>query len=83
MKIGIAQINTKLGDVPHNTDKIKQVISDIGTESDVIVFPEMTLPGYPLHDRIYDKNLLKAQRVALDEIQQHIKNTKEELKVIL
>jgi NAD+ synthase (glutamine-hydrolysing) len=83
MKVGIAQINTKLGDVAANMQKVKDVIDQIGDASEVIVFPEMTLPGYPLHDRIYDKNLLKAQHAALAHIQDYIASTKKELTIVL
>ncbi len=87
MKVGIAQINTKLGAVTHNKEKILWAIDSLAPQADLIVFPEMTLPGYPLHDRIYDKNLLKAQRLALDEIQSHIQSlvasTQKSLKVVL
>ncbi len=87
MKVGIAQINTKLGAVSHNKEKILWAIDTLAPQADLIVFPEMTLPGYPLHDRIYDKNLLKAQRLALDEIQLHIQSlvasTQKSLKVVL
>jgi len=44
MKVGIAQINTKLGDVAANSRKVQKIIDQIGDEADVIVFPEMTLP---------------------------------------
>ncbi|MBP7848470.1 hypothetical protein KA013_04670, partial [Patescibacteria group bacterium] len=83
MKVGIAQINTKLGDVAANSRKVKKVIDQIGDEADIIVFPEMTLPGYPLHDRIYDKNLLKSQYAAMLNIQRYIEESKKDLTIIL
>ncbi|MEI7563760.1 MAG: nitrilase-related carbon-nitrogen hydrolase [bacterium] len=43
MKIGIAQINTKLGDIAYNQKKIEDVIHQIGKDADVIVFPEMAI----------------------------------------
>jgi predicted amidohydrolase len=43
MKIGLAQINTKLGDIAYNQKKIEDIIKKIGKETDVIVFPEMAI----------------------------------------
>lgn len=43
MKIGIGQINTKLGDIPYNQKKMEEIIQQIGKDVDVIVFPEMTI----------------------------------------
>gem|GEM_PF-4227176 len=33
----------------------------------------MTLPGYPLHDKVFDKNLLKAQKAKLVQVQKILK----------
>jgi len=43
MKIGLAQINTKLGDIVYNQKKIEDIIQNIGKDVDVIVFPEMAI----------------------------------------
>ncbi len=83
MKVWIAQINTKLGDVEYNYQKIEQAIQTLWPWSDVIVFPEMTLPGYPLHDKVFDKNLLKAQKAKLVQVQQLLKQYKKDLTVVL
>ena len=83
MKIWIAQVNTKLGDVEHNYQKIAQAIQTLGPGSDIIVFPEMTLPGYPLHDKVFDKNLLKAQKAKLVQVQKILKWYKKDLTVAL
>ncbi len=51
--IGIAQINPKAGDIEYNASKIVKYIShaqNIGL--DLVVFPELTLMGYPIEDTI-------------------------------
>lgn len=83
MKLGLAQINTKLGDVDYNYVKIIGSIQALGSKADVIVFPEMTLPGYPLHDKIYDKNMLRKQMGKILEIQNFLKTYKKELTVVV
>jgi predicted amidohydrolase len=51
MTVALAQINTKLGNVPANLEKhlawIDRAVSD---GSDLIVFPELSLTGYVLQD---------------------------------
>lgn len=83
MKIGIGQINTKLGDIAYNQKKIEDIIQQIGKEVDVIVFPEMTITGYPLNDMIDDESLVKEQKEILYKIRDFVIQTNEELKVIL
>ncbi len=51
MKIALAQINTVIGDFDHNLSKIRANIKtarEAGAQ--VIVFPEMCIPGYPAAD---------------------------------
>ena len=51
LKIGLAQITPKLGDLPANLEMHLQVIdqaSENGVE--LLVFPELSLTGYRLHD---------------------------------
>lgn len=51
MKISIAQINCKAGDLPANREKILQyIIVAADQESDLIVFPEMADTGYSMND---------------------------------
>ena len=51
VKIALAQINTKLGDVPANLAKHLDYIDRARQQSaDLIVFPELSLTGYLLQD---------------------------------
>ncbi|MBN2467961.1 MAG: NAD+ synthase [Deltaproteobacteria bacterium] len=51
MKIGLAQINTTIGDFDGNAAKIIQRIEQGGKEGcNLVVFPELALPGYPPAD---------------------------------
>ncbi|MCF7835120.1 NAD+ synthase [Candidatus Gracilibacteria bacterium] len=83
MKIGIAQINTKLGDIEKNTLKIEDTIRKIGNESDVIVFPEMSISGYPLNDLLDDEDMVKKQKEVIYKIRNIVNEVNENLKVIL
>ena len=51
MIIGAAQINTTIGDFKGNREKIISFTSRASTENvDLLVFPEMSICGYPPMD---------------------------------
>ena len=58
MKIGLAQINSAVGDVDKNTDTILQYIKDYGQSVDMLIFPEMALSGYPPQDLLNESSFL-------------------------
>jgi NAD+ synthase (glutamine-hydrolysing) len=53
LNLALAQINTKLGNVPSNLEKhltlVKQAVQD---GADLVVFPELSLTGYVLQDLV-------------------------------
>lgn len=69
MKIALAQINTKVGDLKGNTDKI---ISYIGMAkekgADLIVFPELSITGYPPRDLLDFENFVEDNIKQLERI---------------
>lgn len=69
MKIALAQINTIIGDLEGNTRKIKEFINKAKEKNaDIIVFPEMTITGYPTLDLWFKKSLVKKNKEKLNEI---------------
>lgn len=49
--IALAQMNTRLGDVPANLEKHLSIISEAhGSGADLVIFPELSLTGYCLQD---------------------------------
>lgn len=87
MKIWIAQINTRVANtisgLDYNLKKITDVIKDIGAKCDTIVFPEMTLTGYPLNDILDDDVFVRQQKAGIKTIQDCIKDTNNKLQVIV
>ena len=59
MKIGLAQLNTHVGAIETNTDKVlvsaRQARDELGC--DLIVYPELTLSGYPPEDLLLHKGM--------------------------
>jgi len=53
LSLALAQINTRLGDVPHNLDKHLALIQQARQSGvDLLVFPELSLTGYALQDLV-------------------------------
>ena len=46
LRLGLAQIDSKLGDVAANVDKVCGLINDVRQRVDLLVFPELALTGY-------------------------------------
>lgn len=70
LQLVLAQINTLVGDIPGNTAKILAVARAALADKaiDIILFPELTLTGYPPEDLLLRPSLdLRVQR-ALEEL---------------
>ncbi len=66
MRITIAQSNFCVGDVKNNTEKVIELIAKAKiTKSDLVVFPELALTGYPPEDLLLRKALYKQIEGAL------------------
>ena len=69
MKIALAQLNPTVGDFAGNTARILQVAAHAGShECDLIIFPELSIPGYPPQDLIEDDNFLASAERALLQV---------------
>jgi len=67
LNIVIAQINSYVGNIDFNFNKMKKIIVD-NSRADIIIFPEMSLVGYPLMDHIYDPLIKKENKEALESL---------------
>ena len=69
MKIALAQINTRVGDIKNNTVKIIDYIQQAHSKgADLVVFPELSICGYPPEDLVEKKAFVKKNIEALDTI---------------
>ena len=70
IRVSIAQINTSVGDLEANQSKIISYIEKARqNKSDVIIFPELTVTGYPPEDLLHkpyfvDQNMASAEKIA-------------------
>lgn len=69
MKIGLAQINTTVGDLSGNCAKIVEAYSQlVGQGADLVVFPELAVAGYPPRDLLFKSRFVKDVEAALRAI---------------
>src|SRR5688500_7883825 len=69
MKIAAAQINPTVGDIAGNTEKILSFIGrakELGAQ--LVVFPELSLVGYPPRDLLERGAFIDQNTAALDQI---------------
>ena len=63
MKICMAQINTVVGDITGNTDRVLAVCHAQHADGiQMVVFPELTLTGYPPEDLLLRGDVLRENR---------------------
>ena len=69
MKIVMAQINTLVGDIKGNTQRILDICVDQSALGvDMVVFPELTLTGYPPEDLLLRQHTTDLTAAALERL---------------
>jgi len=70
LQVVLAQMNTLVGDIPGNTQKVIDAARVAAEQdADMILFPELTLTGYPPEDLLLRPSLAVRIERALDELQ--------------
>lgn len=71
IKVGLAQMNSHVGSINDNLEKIVKVIKTAKKKKvDLVCFPELALVGYPPEDLLYNSKFLKSVDSAIKRIQQ-------------
>src|SRR5205085_10454812 len=69
MRVTIGQINTTNGDFEGNTERILRAIEQARKEnSDLIVFPEVSVQGYTSFDWFLDRDIIESSLKPLEKI---------------
>ena len=69
MKIALCQINTIIGDIDYNKSKIiNEYQKAVKDGADLVIFPELSLVGYPTLDLVEKKEFRLASTKALFEV---------------
>jgi NAD+ synthase (glutamine-hydrolysing) len=69
MRVALAQINPVSGDIAGNAEKILQALAEAAARgADLVVTPEMALPGYCIGDLVEDDAFVQANEAAMARI---------------
>ncbi|MSQ26050.1 MAG: NAD+ synthase, partial [Dehalococcoidia bacterium] len=69
IRVALAQINSTVGDLRGNADKIRRSIDQAkAADADIVAFPELALTGYPPEDLLLKPQFLDDHRLALQEL---------------
>ena len=74
MRIGLAQINLHVGAIEANAEKVLDMARQARDElhCDLVVFPELTLSGYPPEDLLLHRGMQSRVRTVLDRVRDSI-----------
>lgn len=74
MKVTLAQINTTPNDFEGNFNKITTgILNGKADGADVVVFPELSIPGYLVKDLVYGHNFVEKNLMYLNKIAEYSK----------
>jgi NAD+ synthase (glutamine-hydrolysing) len=74
MRLALCQINTTVGDISGNVERIRQgLLAAREAEPDLVLFPELALTGYPPEDLLLREHFLADARAALDGLAEETK----------
>jgi NAD+ synthase (glutamine-hydrolysing) len=69
MRLALAQINTVVGDLDGNRERIVQRLHEARQAgADLVLFPELAVTGYPPEDLLFRPEFLRQARRSLDQI---------------
>jgi NAD+ synthetase len=76
VKIALAQINTWVGDLEGNIARIVTAVEAAQKAgAELVVLPEMTIPGYPPRDILFDSSFVEAVTAATHDLAQQVKGS--------
>ena len=69
IRVGLAQINPRVGDLAHNLAQIETFVARAEAAGcDLVAFPELTLSGYPPEDLVLKAGFVADNRAALEKV---------------
>jgi NAD+ synthase (glutamine-hydrolysing) len=76
MRIALAQLNPTSGDIDGNTAKVLDAVADAAAQgADLVVAPEMAIPGYCIGDLVEDADFLEANERAMRRVADAARST--------
>lgn len=75
IRIGLAQINTTVGDIEGNTEKIISYVKRAEEEGvDIVAFPELCVTGYPPEDLLLKPQFIEDNLSAIKRIRDEVED---------
>lgn len=72
LRIAVCQSDYRVGDIKNNAAKILEGIDRAaGTSADVVLFPELAVPGYPPEDLLFKPDFIDANIQSLNAVSAH------------
>lgn len=69
LRIALAQVNPRLGDIAYNKSLIKEFVASAAQGgAHLVAFPEMVVTGYPVEDLANRETLQQASEIAVSEL---------------
>ncbi len=76
MRLALAQINTVVGDLEGNRDRILARLEEaLDAQADLVLFPELAVTGYPPEDLLLRPGFIRAAERTLREIATAVRGT--------
>ena len=73
MKVGLAQINTTVGDFAGNVARLREAYDEAAAAgAEIVVAPELAITGYPPRDLLLKSGFVEGNLAALDELAEHV-----------
>ena len=75
LRVALAQINTTVGDIAGNQQKVTEYIRKAkGYDADIVAFPELTICGYPPEDLLYKEYFVRDNIKAVQSLARNVKD---------
>jgi NAD+ synthase (glutamine-hydrolysing) len=72
MRLALAQINTVVGDLDGNAERIRRRLAEAKDQhADLVVFPELAVTGYPPEDLLLRPSFVEAAQAKAEELALH------------
>ncbi|ABS60620.1 NAD+ synthase [Fervidobacterium nodosum] len=73
VRLALAQINATVGDIEGNKNKIIEYINKaLENDVDIVIFPELSITGYPPEDLLFKSHFVRKNKEAIEEIARHV-----------
>lgn len=71
MKIGVAQLNTTVGDLPENQERIARAYQNLVEQgAELVLCPELVVSGYPPRDLLFKSRFVRDCRKVTEDLAQ-------------